>query len=215
MVCRDGCEAAALDGGDDRALRLDAAARLRVVGVRDELLLAGTDLQRERALRRLRQHHVRLEPQADLVGEPETVEAARREDDRVEPALAALAQPRVDVAAQRLDRERGLEREQLCTPARGRRADAHLRLDRRRTAERVARIVTLEIRADRETFGIARRHVLRAVHGDVDPAGEQRLLELLDEDAARADLPERLRAVLVAGGRDRHQRDLDARGAQT
>ena len=62
--------------------------------------------------------------------------------------------------------------------------------------------------------GIGRRHVLRRVHRDVDALLEQRLLELLDEDAARADLAERLRAVAVAGGRDRHERDLDARRAQ-
>ena len=53
----------------------------------------------------------------DLVGEPQPVEPAGREHDRVEAALAALAEPRVDVAAERLDRERGLEREQLGAPA--------------------------------------------------------------------------------------------------
>ena len=43
---------------------------------------------------------------------------------------------------------------------------------------------------------------------------EQRLLELLDEDAALADLAERPRPVAVAGGRDRHERDLDPGPAQ-
>jgi hypothetical protein len=51
------------------------------------------------------------------------------------------------------------------------------------------------------------------VDGDVDSAGEQRLLDLLHEHAACADLPERLRAVLVAGGRDRDERRLHARPA--
>ena len=132
---------------------------------------------------------------ADLGGEAEPVEAARREHDRVEAALAALAQTRVDVPAKRLDRERRLEREQLCLPPRGRGADPHPRRDLRRAAERIARIVALEVRADDETRGIGGRHVLRRVHGDVDAPLEQRLLELLDEDAARADLAERLRAV--------------------
>src|SRR5258705_12494487 len=49
---------------------------------------------------------------------------------------------------------------------------------------------------------------------DVDPVLEQPLLELLHEPAARADLAERLRGVAVAGGRDRDERDLDARRAQ-
>ena len=43
---------------------------------------------------------------------------------------------------------------------------------------------------------------------------EQRLLELLDEDPAGADLAERARAVAVAGRRDRNERDLDPRPAQ-
>src|SRR4051812_16391282 len=44
--------------------------------------------------------------------------------------------------------------------------------------------------------------------GHVDAAGEQRLLELLYEDASLADLAERPRAVAVAGRRHRHQRHL-------
>src|SRR3954468_15184000 len=46
---------ASFDGCNDGTFRLDATARLRVVGTRDELLLAGTHLERERALRRLRE----------------------------------------------------------------------------------------------------------------------------------------------------------------
>ena len=44
---------------------------------------------------------------------------------------------------------------------------------------------------DREPRRVRRGHVLRGVDGDVDPPGEQRLLELLDEDAALTDLAER------------------------
>jgi hypothetical protein len=62
---------------------------------------------------------------ADLGGETEAVEPARGEQDRIETALASLAKPRVDVPAQRLDRETRLEGEKLCTPARGRGADPH------------------------------------------------------------------------------------------
>jgi hypothetical protein len=52
------------------------------------------------------------------------------------------------------------------------------------------------------------------MHGDVDAAVEQRLLELLDEDTAFTDLAERLGAVAVAGRRDRHERNLDPGPAQ-
>src|SRR5207244_13615935 len=55
---------------------------------------------------------------------------------------------------------------------------------------------------------------LRGVDGDVDPTREQPLLDLLNEDAARADLAKRLRAVLVPCCRDRDERDLDAVAAQ-
>src|SRR5581483_3000452 len=106
-------QAASADGGDCRPLGLDPEARRRVVCCRDALLLPGTHLQRERALPRPGQELGGIEATADLVREAEPVEAAGREDDGVEPALGALAQARVDVAAKRLDRQRRLEREQL------------------------------------------------------------------------------------------------------
>jgi len=52
------------------------------------------------------------------------------------------------------------------------------------------------------------------VHRNVDSAGEQGLLELLDEDAAGTELAEGARSVTVACGRDRDERDLDPRPAQ-
>ena len=65
-------------------------------------------------------------------------------------------------------------------------------------AERVTRVLALEVRADGEARGVRRGHVLCGVHGNVDAPVEQRLLELLDEDAALADLAERARAVAIA-----------------
>ena len=151
---------------------------------------------------------------ADLVGEPEPVEPAGGEHDRVEPALPTLAEARVDVAPHRLDRERRLEREQLGAPPDRGGPDPHPGADPVGSAQRVTRILARRVRADDEAVGVGRRHVLRGVDGDVDPAVEQRLLELLDEDAALADLAERLRAVAVACRRDRDERDLDAGPAQ-
>ena len=205
------CEATAAHRRDALPLRLDATPRLGVVQRLHQLLLSDAHLQRERALACLGQQLLGSEAPADLVAEPEPVEAARGKHNRVEPALDALAQARVDVAAQRLDRQLGHEREQLRAPAHRRRADAHARPQLTRAAERVTRVLALEVRADRETVRIGRRHVLGRMHGDVDPPLEQRLLELLDEDTARADLAERLRAVAIARGRDRHERDLQAR----
>src|SRR5438552_1858027 len=73
-------------------------------------------LRRHAALPGPRQHLLRLEPPPDFARKAEPVEAAGREHDRVEPSLPALAQPRLDVPSQRLDRELGLQREQLRLP---------------------------------------------------------------------------------------------------
>ena len=126
------------------------------------------------------------------------------------PRSRAFAEAGVDVSAERLDREGRVEGEQLCPAAHRGRPDAHPRLDRVGADERVARIVALEVGADRQAGRVGRGHVLRGVYGDVDPPCEQGLLDLLDEHAALADLAERAGAVAVAGGRDRHERDLVA-----
>src|SRR5204863_9669569 len=130
---------------DALPLRLDAPSRLLVVGRGDELLLAGADLKRERPLTRLGQQLVGLEAAADLARQPEAVETTCRQDDRVEAALAALPQPRVDVPAERLDRQLGLQREQLGAPPDRRGPDAHSRPQRPGAAERITRILPRRI----------------------------------------------------------------------
>jgi len=67
------CEATAADREDTCSLRLDTAARLRVIAGRDELFLTGANLQGECALSGLRQQLVRVEAAPDLVPEPEPV----------------------------------------------------------------------------------------------------------------------------------------------
>src|SRR5581483_9130766 len=140
----------------------------------------------------------------------EPVEPAGREHDRVEAALASLPETSVDVAAQRLDRKRGVEREELRLPPHRGGADPHTRPQLGCSAERVPRILAPEKSADRQTFRVRCGQVLRGMDGDVDPPLEQRLLEFLDEDAARADLAEGTRAVAVTGRGDGHERELDA-----
>jgi hypothetical protein len=185
-----------------------------MIGVGRQRFLAGPHLQRERALCGLGKHLVGLEPEADLRCEPEPVEAACRQHDRVEPTFAHLPQAGLDVASERLDAQRRLEREQLRTSPRGGGPDPHLRANRRRPDQRVARIVALEVRADDEPAGVGRRQVLGRVNREVDATLKQRLLDLLHEHSTLADLSERPGAVAVAGGRDRDESDLDARAAQ-
>src|SRR5262249_12686574 len=144
---------------------LYAVPRLRVVRTRDERLLAYPHLQREGALAGFRQELLGIEAKPDLGVEAEAVETACRKHDRIQPALVAFPQTRVDVAAKRLDGKLRLEREQLGAPSSRGRADAHPRPKPARTAERVARVLAREIRADNETVGVLRRHVLRRVDG--------------------------------------------------
>src|SRR5207248_203059 len=135
----------------DSSLRASPAERSTG---RVELFLTGANLQGECALSGLRQQLVRVEAAPDLVPEPEPVEAAGRQHDRVQAALAALAQTRVDVAAERRDRELGLERQQLRLAADRGSPDAHPRPQLRDAAERVARILAFEIGAHDEPIRV-------------------------------------------------------------
>ena len=60
---------------------------------------------------------------------------------------------------------------------------------------------------DGEAVGLLRRHVLHRVHGDVDGAGEERLLDLAGEEPLAAELAERPVLHPVAGGLDRHDQE--------
>src|SRR5947208_15046 len=111
------CELAAVVVGGNRSetppadrrnagpLCLHPASGLAVIRGFNEPLLTRSHLKRKCTLAGFRHHHVGLEAETDLVGETETIEAARRQHDRVEPAFPALAQSRIDVAAQGLDRK--------------------------------------------------------------------------------------------------------------
>jgi hypothetical protein len=85
---------------------------------------------------------------------------------------------------------------------------------RRRAAKCVAWVLALRVGADHQAVGVSGGHVFGGVDRDVDLPREQRFLDLLDEDAARADLAEGLRPVLVPRCRDRDERDLVAVAAQ-
>ena len=209
-MCRHGSEAATADQRNSQPLGLHAPARLGIVHGSDEMLFPGANLQRERTLTGLGQHDAGIESRSDLGLQAKPIQAAGRKHAGIEAALAALAQSRVDVSAQRLDGQRRLEREQLrATPHRGR-ANPEPGAQRRNPAQRIARILPRRIRAHDQPVRVRRGHVLRRMNRHVDPAREQRLFELLDEDPAFADLPERLRPIAVAGCGDRDERDLDA-----
>jgi hypothetical protein len=66
-----------------------------------------THLDAQRALPGRRDHAGRLEQRADARRQAQALQACRGQHDGVEAALVELAQPRVEVAAQRLDLQVG------------------------------------------------------------------------------------------------------------
>jgi len=78
--------------------------------------------------------------------------------------------------------------------------------------QRVARIGPLQVGAERQAAGQRGGHVLEAVHGQVDLAGQHRLFDLLQEGALAADAFQAPIEHLVAGGGDLLELDLVAAG---
>ena len=78
--------------------------------------------------------------------------------------------------------------------------------------QHVARILARQERGDHQPGRQRRRHVLHAVHGDIDAPRQQRLLDLLDEQALAAGFGQRPVLDRVAGGPDHHDLDRIGRG---
>ena len=168
-------------------------------------------LERERALPHRRQQDLRREALVDPLGEAESLQAGAGEDHGVEPLARELAQAGRNVAAKRRDLEVGAARPQLRGPAQAPGADPGADRQRRERGaalardQRIARIRPLGKRHQRELRRQHGRQVLRAVHREIGPAVQQRVLDLLDEQALAAQLGERHRGETVALGLDRHQ----------
>src|SRR5207342_1307796 len=100
----------------------------------------------------------------------------------VEAVLGALPQPRLDVAADRLDAEVGTQaRELRAAPERRRRDPGALRHLVPRpggTGPGVARVGPLQARPEGEPLRLVGGEILGAVHGDVDASVAQGLLDL-------------------------------------
>ena len=154
-----------------RALGLDAAPRLGVVGGGDEMLLARAHLKRERALRRLRQELVRVEAVADLARRARAGRARRRRarPRRARARRACAAACRCCRAAARSRASARARAAAPCgapTPCRCASPAGSRRRRRARRADRRAARYAPTTRPVR----IGRGHVLRRVHGDVDAA---------------------------------------------
>ncbi len=183
--------------------RGEEIARRRIVLAR----LDGDDALPDR-----RNEFVGVERLGRGVGEAEPLEAGEREQRRIDLAGIELAQPRLHIAAERYDAEVGPQPlHQRLPPQRGgadHRARGQFPKRLRLAAdEDVAGIFARQHRRDDETIRQYRRHVLGGMHGDVDLAGRQRLLDLLGEEPFAAEFRQRTVADGVAGGR--YGADLD------
>ncbi len=150
----------------------------------------------------------------DPRAESEALQAGAREHDAVEVPRVQLPEARVDVAphwreasardhhrelrdaphAAGADRRRRTQRRARGLERRGRR--------RTREHERVARVLAWQDPGDGQRLRRDRRHVLRAVHREIDAILEQRLLDFLNEEPLVARLGERRVLQPIAGGLD-------------
>ena len=170
----------------------------------------------ERALPDRGQEVGGIEVHADALCHTETLQARSGKDHRVVLALVELAQAGVDVAAQYAHLDRGIALPQLRLAPQARRADHRLvrKVVHRGEAiadERVARVLALGDRRQREARGHFHRHVLQGMDGEVGFAGAHRRFDLLDEQSLAADRRERPVEDAVALGGHPGQHDLAPR----
>ncbi len=126
--------------------------------------------------------------------------------------IVQFAQPGVDIAAQRYYAQIGPAMQHQGGAAQTGGADQcafgqFVERARAVADQRVAWIAALEEAAQHQALGQARRHVLHAVHGQVDGPGQQRLFDFLGEQALAAGLGQSAVLDAIAGGAHRHDFD--------
>ena len=195
----------------ERALRRRRQRRraIRERGQRgNELGPVAAALDRERPLSRRRQAFVGLEQRADARSVARALERGHRHDERIATPAVERAQPRVHVAAQRLDDEPGTTLTQLRMAAKARRADDRALghgIERAEALrhERVARVLARSDACNGEARRDVARQVLERVHGDVGAPFRDGRFEVLDHRRSLA--AGRARAV---AGRPGHAQDV-------
>mmetsp|Transcript_15050 Transcript_15050/g.35640 ORF Transcript_15050/g.35640 Transcript_15050/m.35640 type:complete len:285 (-) Transcript_15050:548-1402(-) len=213
--------AAATERPGDGTLGLAGQQGRRMVQLQQGLAQrsgVGADLQTQRPLPRARQHLLDLEDAAHALPQAQALETGSGQHDGVVAALIELAQPGIEVAAQRLDAQVRPQVQQLRHAAQAGAADdgALGKLGERRIVVRdegVARVFALQHGGEHEALRQLHRHVLQRVHRELGAPFGQGGLELLDEQALAADLGERAVENLVAARRHAQQRGRQAQFA--
>jgi hypothetical protein len=182
---------------------------------RPGLGIAGTALDRDRALGGGRDEAWRAQALADAFAQAQPLQAGGGQDDGVVIAGIELGQTGIDVAAQVAQLQVGPVRPQQGLAAQRGGADDGavgqllegfvLHGD-----ESIVRRGALQHGRQLEAGLQLHRHVLERVHGGVGATFQHRHLQLLEEQALAADLRQRLVQHLVAAGGHGHQLDLQA-----
>jgi hypothetical protein len=169
----------------------------------------GARLQRQRSLADGRQHDLRGDALVDPGGETQALESGASQHHRSEVLLLQLAQPRGHVPAQRNDLQvRAVAAQLGGTPQA---AGAHARtagqgIDRGPALARHERIPGIDALGkghELQSRGRGRREVLRAVDGQVGAPVEQRLFDLLHEQALAPERRQRDILQPIAGRLER------------
>ena len=180
--------------------------------------IIGAAFDADGTLAHRRQHLVDLEDRAAGGLKAQAVQAGARQQGRVDLARLELAQAGVEIAAQGRHAQVRAARQQLGAPAQRDRADhrsVRQPVDPAGTRARdqhVARIGPRQHRADRKARRQPGRQVLHRMHREIDPAVEQRRLELLAEQPLAAELGERPVDHEIAGRADHHDLERARRG---
>ena len=194
--------------GQQRALGGDGGLGDRIgqpAHQRQDLVIVGARLQRQRALADGGQHQLGRQALADARREPQPVQPRAGQDSRVDLAVGDLAQPGVDVAAQDLQLEIRAHGQDLTDPAQAGGADpAAGRQVAQRAPDRLTSASRGSARGGMATSanpsGRSGGHVLEAVHREIDLAGQQLLLDLLDPHPLAAELDHRSGLLAVTLG---------------
>ena len=159
---------------------------------------------------------LRREQFRNPVGPAQPPQAGRGQNDGVIETLIELAQPRVQIPSNVLDHEIRPQPPQLRGAAQRAGADARAGFEIGQFAahQGVEGKLALGDRRHGQARGQERGQVLQAVHRQVDAPIQQRLFDLLREEAFGAHLGERHVSDLVARGADDFEARLEAESVQ-
>ena len=195
----DGDLTAPLDTSQKCTLRRRCRRHLRITQEVDQAQnphIVRTTFNRECSLTDGGENHGSRENRTNTITKPKAFQSGCRKDDCIELPRIELRKTCIDIAAQVKDRKIWAHGKQLCTSPKTRCADLRplwelLHRSVMNADKGIPRIQPLRDRTNDEPRRDFRRHILQAVHGEIDLPRQHRLLKLLCEEPLAPDLCER------------------------